>query len=118
MGFMVLTLAGLSPTPATSNILNPTRLKSSNVPLKAFQKMYVSSMTSLTTRKRGRPSKGARHVVTARMDAVEAEKLFKVAEARGLSVSELIASHMTAYLASVDLDALVSQEALPIAQAS
>lgn len=89
-----------------------------DVPLKAFQKMYVSSMTSLNARKRGRPSKGARHVVTARMDAVEAEKLFKVAEVLGLSVSELIAGHMAEYLASIDLDSLVSQEALPIAKAS
>ena len=75
-------------------------------------------MTTQAMSKRGRPSKGNRHVVTARMDSAEAQKLFKVAECLGMSVSELIADHMTRYLASIDLDALISQEALPIAKAS
>ena len=75
-------------------------------------------MTTQAMSKRGRPSKGNRHVVTARMDSAEAQKLFKVAESLGMSVSELIAEHMTRYLASIDLDALTSQEALPIAKAS
>lgn len=98
--------------------LDPTHWKNCNVPLKAFQKLYVSTMTALSMRKPGRPSKGDRHVVTARMNTTEAEKLFKVADALGMSVSELIAEHMTKYLATVDLDSVTPQEALPIAQAS
>lgn len=96
----------------------PTRWRKCDVPLKAFQKLYVSVMTALSMRKPGRPSKGDRHVVTARMNTTEAEKLFKVADALGMSVSELIAEHMTKYLATVDLDSMTPQEALPIAQAS
>lgn len=88
------------------------------IPLKAFQKTYIGSMTSRNMGKPGRPSKGDRHVVTARMDTTEAQKLFKIAEALGMSVSELIAEQMTNYLASVDFDSIVAQGALPIAKAS
>lgn len=76
-------------------------------------------MSTQLVGRRGRPSKGDRHVVTARMDSAQAKKLFRVAESQGLSVSELIANHMTAYLASIDVDALErNQEALPLDKAS
>lgn len=76
-------------------------------------------MTSPTPRKKtGRPSKGNRHVMTARMDAGDAQKLFKIAASMGIPASDLIARTMHEYLTNVDLEAIEIQEALPIAKAS
>ncbi|OUM44677.1 hypothetical protein [Arthrobacter sedimenti] len=66
----------------------------------------------------GRPSKGDRHVVTARIPTAEAEKLFAIAEALGTSASSFIAEVMSEKLASIDLDQLANQEALPLSKAS
>lgn len=76
-------------------------------------------MTSLPQpKKTGRPSKGKRHVMTARLDADEAQKLFKIAASMGIPASDLIARTMHEYLETVDLDRIETQEALPIAKAS
>lgn len=66
----------------------------------------------------GRPSKGDRHVLTTRIPTAEAEKLFAVADALGTSASSFIAEVMAEKLASIDLNALSSQEALPFSKAS
>lgn len=62
----------------------------------------------------GRPSKGNRHVLTTRLPVADAEKLFTVADHQGLSASEFIASAIAEKLATIDLDAVEGQEALPI----
>lgn len=85
---------------------------------KPFQKSRVQGMAPQRNRSVGRPSKGDRHVVTARIPTAEAEKLFAIAEALGTSASSFIAEVMSEKLASMDLDELTSQEALPLSHAS
>lgn len=65
----------------------------------------------------GRPSKGDRHVLTTRIPTAQAEKLFAVADAQGISASSFIAEVMAEKLATIDLDKLRNQEALPIDKA-
>jgi hypothetical protein len=86
--------------------------------LKSFQKSRVRRMAIQRNRSVGRPSKGDRHVVTARIPTAEAEKLFAIAEALGTSASSFIAEVMSEKLASIDLDQLANQEALPLSKAS
>lgn len=86
--------------------------------LKSFQKSRVPRMAIQRNRSVGRPSKGDRHVVTARIPTAEAEKLFAIAEALGTSASSFIADVMSEKLASMDLEQLTNQEALPLSQAS
>ena len=85
---------------------------------KPFQKSRVRRMAIQRNRSVGRPSKGDRHVVTARIPTAEAEKLFAIAEALGTSASSFIADVMSEKLASMDLEQLTNQEALPLSQAS
>lgn len=66
----------------------------------------------------GRPSKGDRHVLTTRIPVAQAEKLFAVADAQGISASSFIAEVMAEKLATIDIHELSGQEALPIDKAS
>jgi hypothetical protein len=68
--------------------------------------------------KGGQRSKGARHLVGARMPLADAEKLFAIAEAHGCSVSDYVASLVHDHLLTIDLETLHGQEALPISRAS
>lgn len=86
--------------------------------LKPFQKPRVHSMAIQRRASGGRPSKGDRHVLTTRIPTAEAEKLFAVADALGTSASSFIAEVMAEKLASIDLDKLSGQEALPLSKAS
>jgi hypothetical protein len=86
--------------------------------LNPFQKSRVRRMGIQRNRSVGRPSKGDRHVVTARIPTAEAEKLFAIAEALGTSASSFIADVMSEKLASMDLEQLTNQEALPLSKAS
>ena len=86
--------------------------------LNPFQKSRVRRMAIQRRASGGRPSKGDRHVVTARIPTAEAEKLFAIAEALGTSASSFIAEVMSEKLASIDLDQLTNQEALPLSKAS
>lgn len=86
--------------------------------LNLFQKSRVRRMAIQRNRSVGRPSKGDRHVVTARIPTAEAEKLFAIAEALGTSASSFIAEVMSEKLASIDLDKLSDQKALSFTKAS
>ena len=86
--------------------------------LKSFQKSRIHRMTIQRRGSGGRPSKGDRHVLTTRIPTAEAEKLFAVADALGTSASSFIAEVMAEKLASIDLDKLSDQEALPFNKAS
>ncbi|MBE0011615.1 hypothetical protein [Arthrobacter sp. AET 35A] len=66
----------------------------------------------------GRPSKGDRHVLTTRIPTAQAEKIFAVADAQGISASSFIAEVMAEKLATIDLEQLTGQETLPLYKAS
>lgn len=66
----------------------------------------------------GRPSKGNRHVFTTRVLMPEAEKLFAVADAMGISASQFISETLTEKLATIDLDEITEEGALPIKHVS
>lgn len=65
-----------------------------------------------------RMHKGDRQTVTSKIPRADAEKLNRVVEITSESRSELLARLLHDHLKTIDLDALDSQEALPIAQAS
>lgn len=75
-------------------------------------------MTPSGPKKRGRPSKGDRQVVTFRINTSDAEKLFRVAEKLGMSVSDLVAENIYGYLEGADENAISNQEALSFDKAS
>lgn len=64
------------------------------------------------------PFKGNRRNITVRLLEPDAAKLRAVTDSRGETQNDLIASLVLDYLATVDLDRLPGQEALPIARAS
>ncbi|WP_255260369.1 MULTISPECIES: hypothetical protein [unclassified Arthrobacter] len=66
----------------------------------------------------GRPSKGDRHVFTTRVPMPDAEKLFAVTDAMGISASQFIAEMINEKLSTIDLDKLSGQGALPIKHVS
>ncbi|MDB5243861.1 MAG: hypothetical protein JWP57_4487 [Spirosoma sp.] len=66
----------------------------------------------------GQRSKGARHLVGARVPVADAEKLFAVAEAQGCTVSDYVARLVHAHLVTIDIHEHRNQEALPIDLAS
>lgn len=66
----------------------------------------------------GRPSLGDRHVFTTRVPMPDAEKLFAVADALGVSASQYIADMLHEKLAKVDPSTLKDQGELPIQHAS
>lgn len=69
-------------------------------------------------KKRGRPSKGDRQVVTFRINTADAEKLFRIAEKLDMSVSDLVAENIYGYLEGTDEAKLSNQEALSFDKAS
>lgn len=69
-------------------------------------------------KKRGRPSKGDRQVITFRINTADAEKLFRIAGKLDTSVSDLVAENIYEYLEGTDEHALSNQEALPFDKAS
>jgi hypothetical protein len=64
------------------------------------------------------PYKGPRHVITARLQIGDADKLAAVVHATGESRSDIIARLVHDYLKTIDLDQTTGQEALPIKKAS
>ncbi|GAA1495391.1 hypothetical protein [Paeniglutamicibacter kerguelensis] len=75
-------------------------------------------MGNLTRSRVGRPSKGDRHVFTTRIPTSQAEKIFAVAKAQGISASDFIADIVLEQLGSIDIDAIDNQTELPIKHAS
>lgn len=61
---------------------------------------------------------GDRHVFTTRVAMPDAEKLFAVADAMGISASQFIADLINEKLSTVDLSTLKDQGELPIQHAS
>ncbi len=88
------------------------------IPLNRNCYRFNGLMASTGNRGGGRRSKGDRRLVGARMPVPDAEKLAAVAEASGTTVSDYVAALVKAHLSTVDLDHILSQEALPIAKAS
>lgn len=66
----------------------------------------------------GRPSLGDRHVFTTRVPRHDAEKLFLVADALGISASQYIAETLHEKLSKVDPSTLKDQGELPIRHVS
>lgn len=65
-----------------------------------------------------RMSKGDRQTVTSKIPRADAEKLNRVVELTSESRSELLARLLHDHLKTIDLEAIMAQEALPIAKAS
>ncbi|WP_168199879.1 ribbon-helix-helix protein, CopG family [Citricoccus sp. SGAir0253] len=70
--------------------------------------------TQVRSRRAGRPSKGERHVMTARVPVATAEIVFRLAEARGIPASEFIAEAVQEKLARTDLSFVETQQELPL----
>ena len=64
--------------------------------------------------KGGRPGKGERHVVTARVPVAHAEELFSRADALGVSLSEYLAGVIARELQQPPTAPAVQQEAMKI----
>jgi hypothetical protein len=80
-----------------------------------FRNLSVVCMTTqVRSRRAGRPSKGERHVMTARVPVATAEIIFRLAEARGIPASDFIAEAVQEKLARTDLSFVDSQEELPL----
>lgn len=62
----------------------------------------------------GRPGKGDRHVVTARVPVQHAEELFARADALGISLSEYLAGVIARDLAQPPVAPPTQQEAMPL----
>lgn len=74
----------------------------------------VCMTTQVRSRRAGRPSKGDRHVMTARIPVETADVVFKLAEALGIPASEFIAEAVQEKLARTDLSVVDTQEELPL----
>lgn len=74
----------------------------------------VCMTTQVRSRRAGRPSKGDRHVMTARVPVETAEIVFRLAEALGIPASEFIADAVQEKLARTDLSVVDTQEELPL----
>ena len=80
-----------------------------------FRNSRVGSMTTqVRSRRAGRPSKGDRHVMTARVPVETADLIFRLAEARGIPASDFIAEAVQEKLARTDLSTVQTQEELPL----
>lgn len=66
----------------------------------------------------GRPHKGDRHVLTARVPVSVAEKVFLVAEHEGTSASQFLADLIQEKISTIDFSMLEGPEELPISQVS
>lgn len=62
----------------------------------------------------GRRSLGPRHIVSTRMPIPEVEKLHKIVELEGSSVTEYVAKVLREHIASVNIESFDSQEELPL----
>lgn len=80
-----------------------------------FRNPSVECMTTqVRSRRAGRPSKGDRHVMTARVPVETAEVVFRLAEALGIPASEFIAEAVQEKLSRTDLSVVDTQEELPL----
>ena len=62
----------------------------------------------------GRPSRGPRDVFTVKLTLGDGQRLREIADLQQQSYQDLLEAIVSRGLASVDLDALKGQEALPI----
>lgn len=76
------------------------------------------STMALEKRVMGRPSLGERHSFAVKLPLSEARKLRAVIDNERMSAQAYIGQVLSAHLATIDLDSLDGQEALPIDQAS
>lgn len=67
---------------------------------------------------RGRPHKGDRHVLTARVPVSVAEKVFLVAEHEGTSASQFLADLIQEKISTIDTSMFELPEELPISSVS
>lgn len=102
-------------TPETASFCNCGPLPACRRRELDFRNSSVGSMTrQVRSRRAGRPSKGDRHVMTARVPVETADLIFRLADSRGIPASEFIAEAVQEKLARTDLSDVEIQEELPL----